>query len=139
MVASNQLSKQVIELSFNILGIAEVAAALGNAGVALINSTKQLQLEASRARINEELERSKSEAARILEVVKTNDPDKAATNLKFLIDTGLIADADVKKHIQAYLEKREPGDGRRADDQHPRRSAIDAETAALDDREGRRA
>jgi hypothetical protein len=30
---------------------AAAAAALGNAGVALINSTKQLQLEASRARL----------------------------------------------------------------------------------------
>jgi hypothetical protein len=55
--------------------------------------------------------RSKSEAARILEVVKTTDPDKAAANLKFLAETGLIADAEIRKQIEVYLEKRKPGEG----------------------------
>jgi hypothetical protein len=62
-----------------------------------------------------------------LEVVKTNDPDKAATNLKFLIDAGLIADADVKKHIQAYLEKREPGEGIVLPSATPSRLGIERE------------
>jgi secreted trypsin-like serine protease len=57
------------------------------------------------------LEQSKAEAARILEVVKTNNPDKAATNLKFLIDTGLISDQNVSKQVQAYLDTRKPGEG----------------------------
>ena len=41
------------------------------------------------------LEESKAEAARILEVIKTgNNSDKAAVNLKFLVDAGLISDPD---------------------------------------------
>jgi hypothetical protein len=40
-------------------------------------------------RAQRDLEERKAEAARILEVVKTGDPDKAAKNLQFLIDTGL--------------------------------------------------
>jgi hypothetical protein len=102
--------------------LAAAVAALGNAGVSLVNSLQQLQLERERAQITQRLnaeqshatitlEQSKSEAARILEVVKTNDPDKAAANLKFLIDTGLIADQTVRMQIQAYLDKRQPGEG----------------------------
>lgn len=101
---------------------AAAAAAFGNAGVTLINSYQQSNLERERstatqglnsaqARDTLKLEQTKSEAARILEVVKTNDPDKAAVNLKFLIETGLIADDDTRKKIQAYLDKREPGRG----------------------------
>lgn len=109
----------------NPLVIAIFAAAiagLGNAAVTLINGTQQTQLEQERARLTQRLnseqsnatlrlEQSKSEAARILEVVKTNDPDKAAANLSFLIDTGLIADSNTRSQIQAYLEKRKPGQG----------------------------
>jgi hypothetical protein len=77
---------------------AAAAAALGNAGVTLISSNQQSKLERERAAATEalnseqsrstlKLEQTKSEAARILEVVKTNNPDKAAANLKFLIET----------------------------------------------------
>ncbi|QOZ45524.1 hypothetical protein XH89_20070 [Bradyrhizobium sp. CCBAU 53340] len=102
--------------------LAAAAAAFGNAGVTLISSDRQSQLErersASAQKLNADqarealrLEQTKSEAARILEVVKTNDPDKAATNLRFLIDTGLIADENTRKQIQTYLAQREPGKG----------------------------
>jgi hypothetical protein len=40
--------------------------------------------------------KTKAEAARILEVIRTDNPDKAATNLKFLVDAGLISDAGRK-------------------------------------------
>jgi hypothetical protein len=40
----------------------------------------------------EKLEEAKAEAVRILEVIRTDNPDKAATNLKFLVDAGLISD-----------------------------------------------
>jgi hypothetical protein len=72
---------------------AAAAAAFGNAGVTLISGYQQQQLEQSRA-----------EAARILEVVKTNDQDQAAANLKFLIDNGLITDQKISRQIQAYLD-----------------------------------
>jgi len=99
---------------------AAAVAALGNAGVTLISSYRQSELERERAALTQKvnleesrstlkLEQTKSEAARILEVVKTNDPDKAAANLKFLIEVGLIVDA--RDQIQAYLDKRQPGQG----------------------------
>lgn len=91
--------------------LAAAAAAAGNAGIALINSFEQLRLERERAETTFKLERSKSEAARVLEVVKVNDPDKAAVNLRFLVDTGLIQDAATRKYLQVYLETRKPGEG----------------------------
>jgi uncharacterized membrane protein len=102
--------------------LAAAAAGLGNVVVTLISSYQQLQLEQHKATLTQSinieqsrstlrLEQSKSEAARILEVVKTNDPDKAAVNLRFLLDAGLIDDPDTRKHIQVYLDKRQPGEG----------------------------
>lgn len=101
---------------------AAAVAALGNAGVTLVSSDRQIKLEREKAQITHDLnseqsstslnlEKSKAEAARILEVVKTNDPDKAAENLKFLVDTGLIADPNVRQQLQTYLDKRKPGEG----------------------------
>ena len=81
---------------------AAAVAALGNAAVTLISSYQQSQLETERAALTQQLEQTKSEGARILEVVKTNDPDKAAGNLKFLMETGLIADPKTRTQIQAY-------------------------------------
>jgi hypothetical protein len=48
---------------------------------------------------------------RILEVIRTNDPDKAAVNLKFLVDAGLISDVVRRKDIQAFLDNRTAGQG----------------------------
>jgi hypothetical protein len=101
---------------------AAAAAALGNAGVTLISGYQQRTLEETQAadtrvlNLNQsiatlQLEQSKAESARILEVVKTSDPDKAAVNLKFLIDTGLIADQNIRRQIESYLDKRAPGKG----------------------------
>jgi hypothetical protein len=77
--------------------LAAAVAGLVNVGVTLISSHQQLKLEREKATLTQslnlqqstatlKLEHSKSEAARILEVVKTNDPDKAAVNLGFLLD-----------------------------------------------------
>jgi hypothetical protein len=43
--------------------------------------------------------------------LKTNDPDKAATNLAFLLQTGLIVAGDRRKSLAAYLKNREAGQG----------------------------
>jgi hypothetical protein len=51
------------------------------------------------------------EAARIVEVVKTNDPNKAAINLRFLADTGLIGEGLLKTKIDTYLKNRKTGSG----------------------------
>ncbi len=91
-------SKWSSPLIIAILGTA--AAATGNLLVNWFNSYEQ-----------QILERNKAEAARILEVVKTADPDKAAANLGVLMDTYLITDPSTREHFQAYLDKRKPGQG----------------------------
>jgi hypothetical protein len=44
-------------------------------------------------------------------MIKTGEPDKAAGNLKFLIDTGLINNEERVVQIQRYLSTRQPGTG----------------------------
>jgi len=75
-------------------------AALGNAGVAVINGIQQRVLE-----------QEKAEQARILEMVKTGDPDKAAENLEFLVKAGLISNIETEKKIKKFLATRRPGTG----------------------------
>lgn len=109
----------------NPLVLAVLAASLaagGNAAVALINgilqrsveetrATAQNTLEGRKADGQQHIEEAKAEAARILEVIKTNDPDKAAVNLGFLLDTGLITNKERRQSLAAYLAKRKPGQG----------------------------
>ena len=112
---------------------AAALAALGNAGVAWINGWEerrledtrnkaQLALEREKATTENQLEKSKTdglqaieetkaEAARILEVIKTSDPDTAAVNLSFLLETGLIANESRRKSLSAFLAKRTAGEG----------------------------
>lgn len=86
-------------------------AAAGNLVVNLLNAYEQRQLENDRSVATETLEKEKAEAARILEVVKTGDPDKAAENLRVLLDTHLISDTTTRDNVQAYLENRQAGQG----------------------------
>jgi len=80
--------------------MAATVAAIGNAVVTMTNG--QLQRE---------LEDQKSEQTRILEMIKTGDPDKAADNLKFLLAAGLISNVETSKRLSDFLSKREPGSG----------------------------
>jgi hypothetical protein len=85
-----------------LVAAAVVGAAIGaggNALVAWLNGQQALVLE-----------ETKAEAARILEVIKTGDPDKAAENLKFLLDVGLINDP-IRTKLEASLAKRGAGQG----------------------------
>lgn len=75
-------------------------AAGGNALVAYMNGNSERRLEAQ-----------KSEQARILEMIKTGDPDKAATNLEFLLEAGLISDRKMRTQIGDFLSSRTPGNG----------------------------
>jgi len=118
------------------LVIAVVAAGLaatGNAAVAYINGMQQRELEGTRANTQNALEtnrstaannlereksaalasieEAKAEAARILEMIKTGDREVAAQNLQFLLDAGLIVNADRRQLIATYLEKRKVGEG----------------------------
>jgi hypothetical protein len=78
------------------------AAALGNAIVAFVSGNEGQELESRRA-----------ESTRILEMIKTGtgNPDKAAENLRFLADVGLIEDPHRLAAIQHFLSTRQPGSG----------------------------
>lgn len=84
-----------------VLGVfAAAIAAGGNAVVSYTNATAQ-----------RELENQKAEQARILEMIKTGDPDKAAENLRFLVDAGLVTDVPLKQRVSEFLAARKPGSG----------------------------
>ena len=68
--------------------IGAALAAAGNAFVAGLNGVFQRQLEAQKA-----------EEARILEMIKAGDPDRAANNLKYLLQDGLNADATLSQRL----------------------------------------
>jgi len=80
--------------------LAATIAACGNAVVTVVNGSLQRRLEDQR-----------SEQARILEMIKTGDPDKAAKNLEFLLEAGLISDSQIQTELRKYLAERKPGSG----------------------------
>ncbi|MGC2221000.1 MAG: tetratricopeptide repeat protein [Methylocella sp.] len=95
-----------------VIAIFTVAfAGLGNIVLAFVNGSLQRASDTERARETRELERSKSEALLVLEMIKTADPDKAAANLAFLADSGLLSDKDQVERIHTYLKQRTPGQG----------------------------
>jgi len=91
--------------------LAAALAGLSNAAVTRQNGLEQRKLEAEKAVQAKIIEETKAEAARIFEVIKTGDADKSATNLKFLVDTGLITNSDRIEKIQAFLDHRLAGGG----------------------------
>jgi hypothetical protein len=91
--------------------LAAAVAGLSSAVVAVINGGLQRDIEQQKAEESLRIEESRSEATRILEAIKTNGPDKAADNLQFLIDTGLISNKERVAQIQAFLVRRPPGTG----------------------------
>lgn len=80
--------------------IAATLAALGNALVSATNSANQVKLEDRKAEQN-----------RVLEMLKTGDPDKAAVNLEFLLSTGLVTDERTVSALREFLDDRKPGQG----------------------------
>lgn len=79
--------------------LAASVAGLGNAAVSMLNASSAQSLEESRA-----------ESGRILEAIKTGDTEKAAANLEFLLDAGLLTDSRADR-IRDYLRRRAPGTG----------------------------
>lgn len=72
------------------IGAAAVAA-IANVAVAYLNNSNQLRVESQRA-----------EAQRILEAIRTDNPDQAWLSLEFLVRSGLV-DEPVASRIEAYL------------------------------------
>jgi hypothetical protein len=86
-------------------------AGLGNAAVSYFASKSQRELEESRASNAQKLEQQTAESQRILEMIKTADPDKAAANLEFLAGTNLISNENLRTGIRHYLDTRQKGQG----------------------------
>jgi SH3-like domain-containing protein len=76
------------------------AAAAGNGVVSYMNGQQMHRLE------NE-----KAQSAIILEVVKTGSPDKAASNLAFLVEIGVISQEQAGARLRNYLQTRVAGQG----------------------------
>lgn len=75
-------------------------AALGNGVVSWFNGQQMHRLESEKA-----------QSAVILEVVKTNSPDKAANNLAFLVEIGVISQEQAGERLRNYLKTRVVGQG----------------------------
>jgi len=100
-----------------VLGI--FAAAIGLAGnlVATIYNgvLEREKLDARNRQLAQEFERNlqlegrRSEAALILEAVKTGDPNSAATNLEFFLEAGLLDHHEAE--LAAYVRNRQPNSG----------------------------
>jgi hypothetical protein len=99
---------------WNPLVLAVFTAALAGIGNIVANfysSSQQRIADAEKATQTEKLESEKAEATLILEVVKTGNPDRAAENLKFLVDTKLITSPARRNDIVAYIKQRKEGQG----------------------------
>jgi hypothetical protein len=98
----------------NPLVVAVFAAAiagLGNAAATFINGVLQRNLEDSKSIGSLKQTESASESNRVLEMIKTGDTEKAAINLQFLVDTGLVTTPDLSSRLQSYLSRRKAGAG----------------------------
>jgi hypothetical protein len=96
-------SKFTNPLFLAILGA--TVAATGTAIGAGIAAWSQMSLEQTRALAQQDIERFKADSTLVLEVIKTNnDTAKAKDNLQFLVGTGLIANAQRRAEIAAYLK-----------------------------------
>lgn len=89
---------------------AAAIAAAGNAVVTGLNGKLQRDLETQKSQGELQVEKTKAESNRILELIKT-DVEQAASNLDFLLKSGLVADADLKKNLQDFLDNRKHGSG----------------------------
>ena len=96
----SKLSKSPWRSPIVVAVFAATLAALGNAVVATVNGYTGRQIEAEKA-----------EQSRILEMIKTGDPDTAATNLVFLLDSGLIENERIASKLRTFLDQRTPGTG----------------------------
>jgi hypothetical protein len=91
--------------------LAAAIAAVGNAVVATVNGRMQRRLEVTKRDAELALEATKAESTRILELIKTDDTEKVAENLTFLIDAGLVTEQERVKKLRAFLKQRKKGEG----------------------------
>ena len=85
-----------------------IAVGIWAAAIALVSDAAVAYINGANDQI---LESKKAEAGRILESLKTGNPDDSATNLKFLLEAGLITDPATAQGLIEYLESRKAGEG----------------------------
>lgn len=96
----------------NPLVLAVLAAALagiGNAYVASKNGETQLQIETQNHIRQRSLEEQKAEYALMLEIMKSNDPCKAARNLLMAFESGLLPDPNKREPLKVWFAKNADG------------------------------
>ena len=95
-----------------VVGVfAAALGAFGNAGVAVVNGWLQRGLESQKRDAELRLEESKAESGRILEMIKTGDPERAAANMEFLLKSGLVTNEERVARLAQYLKDRPTGTG----------------------------
>lgn len=91
--------------------IAAASAVAGNALVAWINGEKQREVEERRHAEAMRLQLVRSQHERILEIIRTGNVEKAAENLKFAVEVGLITEHTIRSGIEKFLANRKGGAG----------------------------
>ena len=91
--------------------LATAAGALVNIGVVWWNTNAQRTSDFNQARSAVDLENQKAEAARILELVKSDDPEVNARNFEFLLDSRLVKSPELSNDLRHWLLTRKPRAG----------------------------
>src|SRR6202035_740516 len=95
-----------------VLAVAGAAlAAVGNIVATFYTGVQQRALEGIKNTAEVQREHENAESQLILEVIKTANPDKAAENLQFLVDTSLISNSQRRDAIKNYVTSRAAGTG----------------------------
>jgi len=80
-------------------------ALLSSSFVSYIGGRQQSLLEEQRAEVQIALEQKKAESDRILEIIRSPDPQAVVTNLRFLLQSGLIQSPEIREPLQQYLKE----------------------------------
>jgi hypothetical protein len=96
-------------LALAVLGA--TLAGLTSIGVAWKNGYDQLALEDKKFVQQQVTDHRKAESDRILEALKTHDPDQAKANLQLLVKTHLVRDEEIEAGVNDYIFKRPGGGG----------------------------
>jgi cytoskeletal protein RodZ len=103
LAAKREESKKTLfnnPLALAVMGA--TIAAIANVWVAFHNGSEQRAVEETKADNDRKLERQKAEDARIVSAI-TGETAKATERLRFLLDTHLVADPEIRKFIEAYI------------------------------------
>ncbi len=98
----------------NPLALAVVGAfiaGLASIGAQYLTGKNQIQADNAKHKMEMETEAFKAESARILEAIRSGDSDKAACNLRFFLDAGLITTEKLRDFLKTYIANRKGGSG----------------------------